>query len=263
MLFTIEGHQAYAYTGGRRIDPARRSVAFIHGAANDHSVWAWQTRWFAAHDFNAIAFDLPGHGRSAGTAPASVTALAGWIDVALGELGLDSAVLVGHSMGSLAALETAARYSARVERLALLGCAVPMGVSDTLLDAARDDPASAIRMITQWSHAPSTLLGASPIPGIWLPAANGALMARAAPGVLHRDLLNCREYVDGLAAAAAVQCPTLIVAGRNDLMTPAKAAEQLRTALPQAQLTCIDGAGHAMMSERADAVLAALRTFAL
>jgi len=261
MEIEINGQRSYAYTGGRALDPSLPSVVFIHGAAHDHSVWALQSRYFAWHGMNAVAFDLPGHGRSADPPLASVAALADWVSAGLDALGIGRASLVGHSMGSLVALACAAGRPERIERLALLGCTVPMNVADVLLDAARDDPPAAIAMITQWSHAPTTLLGSSPLPGLWLPAMNRALMARARPGVLHRDLRNCRDYADGLDAAGKVRCPTLILAASRDLMTPPKSIEPLCAALRQVSVVGIDGAGHAMMTERADAVLDTLRSF--
>jgi pimeloyl-ACP methyl ester carboxylesterase len=261
MQFETLGATAYAYTAGKPLDPAKPTVVFIHGAANDHSVWALQSRWFAHHGWNALAVDLPGHGRSAGEAPASVEALATWLAGALDAIGIESAALVGHSMGSLVALEVAGRLPQRATRLALVGCAVPMAVADPLLAAARDDTPRAIDLITGWSHAPATLRAGGPIPGLWLPGVNRALMRRAAPGLLHRDLLNCRDYAGGLAAAAKVTCPTLLVTGERDLMTPKKAAQALKAALPDVREAMVAGAGHAMMSERADVLLDALREF--
>jgi pimeloyl-ACP methyl ester carboxylesterase len=263
MDFSIGGRRAYAYTGNRALRPEQPTLAFIHGAANDHSVWSLQSRWFAHHGCNVLAFDLPGHGRTPGPALASVGAIADWVLAALDTLGIDRARLVGHSMGSLVALEAAARAPQRIDRLALVGCAVPMAVADPLLAAAKDDTALAIDLITGWSHTPSGLLSGGAVPGLWLPGVNRALMARAAPGVLHRDLLNCREYINGLAAAQAVACPTLLVIGERDLMTPRKSVLALQAELADVRETLIAGAGHAMMSERADAVLDALRGFLL
>jgi pimeloyl-ACP methyl ester carboxylesterase len=164
-------------------------------------------------------------------------------------------------MGSLVALELASRLGENATALALIGSGVPMGVSDGLLNAARDDTPAAIRMITQWSHAPASLLGGNRTPGLWLPGINSALMRRAKPGVLHRDLLNCREYLRGLDAAAAVTCPALLVCGERDLMTPAKATQGLRESLRGLKVVSIAGAGHALMGEQPDAVLDALRSF--
>ena len=67
MLLQVDRKSAYAYTGTKPIVPGQRAVMFIHGAANDHSVWALQSRYFAYHGFNVLAVDLDrpkrGHGR--------------------------------------------------------------------------------------------------------------------------------------------------------------------------------------------------------
>jgi pimeloyl-ACP methyl ester carboxylesterase len=261
MKLSVNGSNAYVYTGSKPLDSAHKTVVFIHGAANDHSVWALQSRWFAHHGYNALAVDLPGHGRSDGAALASVEALSEWLLNLLDAAEIEQAILAGHSMGSLVALETAGRAPQRILKLALLGCAVPMAVSDQLLEAAAYTPEKAMRMIVQWSHAPANLLGGGAIPGFWLGGMNLALMRRAAPGILHCDLLNCREYTHGVEAAKAVGCPTLLLAAERDLMTPAKAAQSLRESLADWRVAPIAGAGHAMMSERADAVLKALAAF--
>ena len=66
MRLTVNGREAYAYTGGKPFDPALPCIVFIHGALNDHSVWTLLARWFAHHGFGVLAVDLPGHMRSAG-----------------------------------------------------------------------------------------------------------------------------------------------------------------------------------------------------
>lgn len=261
MLIELDETPIFIYTGGKPLRPELPGVLFLHGAANDHSVWALQSRWFAHHGYNALAVDLPGHGRSGGTAPASIEQLAEWTGRLIDAIGLDTVHLVGHSMGSLVALETAARGARQLGKLALLGCAVPMSVSDALLEAARSDEPRAIALITGWSHAPATLLWGGPIPGMWLPGVGRALMGRAERGLLHRDLANCRQYDGGLAAARKVRGPTLLLAGERDVMTPRKASLDLEAKLPDVRERRIAGAGHAMMSEQPDAVLDALRDF--
>jgi pimeloyl-ACP methyl ester carboxylesterase len=91
----------YAYTGARAFDRALPAIMFVHGAANDHSVWALQSRYFAHHGNNVLAVDLPGHGRSDGAPLPSVEAIADWIVSLLDALAVDKAALVGHSLGSL------------------------------------------------------------------------------------------------------------------------------------------------------------------
>jgi len=62
----VAGHSVYAYTGTRPFDASQSTVMFVHGAANDHGVFALQSRYFAWHGRNVLAVDLPGHGRSRG-----------------------------------------------------------------------------------------------------------------------------------------------------------------------------------------------------
>lgn len=267
MELELNGQQAYAYTGGKPFDAALPCVVFIHGAQNDHSVWGLQSRWFAHHGFAVLAVDLPGHGRSAGAPLPSIEALADWIELLLEKVGAgDTATpgkvtLVGHSMGSLTALECAARHPARIARIALIGTAVPMPVSDALLGAARDNESKAISMINAWSHSPRGTVGGNTVPGMWLLGAARRLAERQPPGVLHNDLAACNAYTHGMEAAAALACPALIVSGSRDMMTHPKAAAKLAAAIRQSTSVSLDGAGHDLMAEQPDAVLDALRGF--
>ncbi|MGC1819055.1 MAG: alpha/beta fold hydrolase, partial [Casimicrobiaceae bacterium] len=79
MRLAVAGRGVYAYTGTRAPDPALPTMLFVHGAANDHGVFALQSRYFAWHGWNVLAVDLPGHGRSEGPALADVAAIADWI----------------------------------------------------------------------------------------------------------------------------------------------------------------------------------------
>lgn len=261
MYFTVDGHETYAYTGARALVPAQPTVVFVHGAAHDHSVWALQSRYFAHHGFNVLAVDLPGHGKSAGTPLASIESIAGWLIHALDAAQIAHAALVGHSMGALACLETAARHAHHVRKLALLGPSVPMPVSEVLLEAARADDHVAFELINGWSHSTPRQLGGNQVPGMWMTGAAMRLMERSAPGVLHVDLTACNAYAGGLDAARAVRCPALVLMGERDLMAPARNADALLDALPDVRKVVLRGAGHALMAEQPDAVLDALRGF--
>ena len=256
-----DGASVYIYSGGKPIQPELPGILFLHGAANDHSVWSWQSRWFAYHGFNSLAVDLPGHGRSKGAPLSSIEQLADWTLRLIDSLALSTVHLTGHSMGSLIALETASRAPRSLGKLALIGCAVPMNVSDTLLRTAQDQEAEAISLITGWSHGPNTLLTGGPLPGMWLPGMNRALMWRSTDGVLHRDLLNCQQYSSGLTAARKITCPTLLLVGDRDLMTPRKTSHELRQTLLKTREIVLSNAGHAMMNEQPDVVLDHLRDF--
>ncbi|MCE2879742.1 MAG: alpha/beta hydrolase, partial [Comamonadaceae bacterium] len=136
MQLEVLGARTYLYTGGKPFNPAQPTVVFIHGVLNDHSVWILQSRYLAHHGFNVLAVDLPGHGRSEGEAPASVEQAADFVQAMLDAAGVQRAALVGHSWGSLIALEAAARLKERISHAALVGTAFPMRVSAALLEAA-------------------------------------------------------------------------------------------------------------------------------
>lgn len=261
MFVNVRGCDVYAYTGSRAFDPALPTMVFVHGAASDHSVWALQSRYFAHHGCNVLAVDLPGHGRSKGEPLPSVVAIADWLVAALDVMHLERAILVGHSMGALAALDMAGRHPGRVAKLALLGAAVPMPVSDILLDAAKQDDHVAFELINGWSFSPADQLGGNRLPGVWMTGNAMRLMERSRPGVLHTDLLACNLYADGLTAAAAIRCPALLIAGQRDQMAPAKSTAALIAALKDKHVFTIPDCGHSLMTEAPDVVLDALREF--
>lgn len=262
MRIDAASRAVYAYTGTREIDPALPTVVFVHGAANDHGVFALQSRYFAWHGWNALALDLPGHGRSDGPALASVAAIADWIVAVLDAARIERPVVVGHSLGSLAALECAARHPARVAKLALLGPAAPMTVADDLLAAAERDDHLAFELINGWSFGPAAQLGGNRVPGMWMLGNTMRLMERSRPGVLSVDLLACHRYDGGLAAAAAVRCDSLVVMGARDVMAPPRNARALVEALRRPETLTLEATGHALMTEQPDRVLDALVAFA-
>jgi pimeloyl-ACP methyl ester carboxylesterase len=265
MLYDVHGAPAYAYTGGKPFVPEQPTIVFLHGAQNDHSVWALQSRWFAHHGYNVLAVDLPGHGRSGGAALATVEAMADWVLALLDAAGAGQALLAGHSMGSLIALEAAHRAPDRIGGLALLGTTFPMKVSDSLLAASKDALDSAIDMVNIWSHSGPLPRPSCPAPGFSVTGMARRLMQRLArqnPAQLfHTDFSACNAYANGAAAAAGVRCPVLFILGTRDLMTPPRSAQALTAALKHGRIVTVD-AGHAMMAEQPDAVLDALAAFA-
>jgi pimeloyl-ACP methyl ester carboxylesterase len=267
MELTVSGHPAYAYTGGKPFDPALPCAVFVHGAQNDHSVWGLQTRWFASHGFGVLAVDLPGHNRSQGAPLTRVEDMADWVMALVAAAGVKAPALVfGHSMGSLIALECAARHPEAVRAIGLLATAYPMKVSDALLDAALHREDEAIAMVNQWSISSLASKPSSPGPGAWMHGGSQRLMERVAarnPGahVFHTDFSACNGYAHGEEAAAAVTCPAVFVMGSKDMMTSPKAAQALAGRMPSATVVTVPSS-HAMMGEKPDEVLDTLAAFA-
>jgi pimeloyl-ACP methyl ester carboxylesterase len=274
MYLTVLGNPTYCYTGGKAFDAAKPTVVFIHGVLNDHSVWILQTRYLANHGFNILAVDLPGHGKSAGVnrdiAPClSVEAAAKFVIALLDAAGIKTAALVGHSFGSLIALESAAKVPDRVTHLAMVGTAFPMPVSPALLETSLNQPLKAIDMVNTFSHSmlapPPSALG----PGTWLYGSSKALMRRVqasnkAFNLFFTGFTACNDYKSGLSSVCTASAAMLFLVGKSDQMTPPKAVQGFINAAKasgkQVSVVTLD-AGHSLMTEAPDGVLMALKAF--
>jgi pimeloyl-ACP methyl ester carboxylesterase len=269
MKLSVLGAPTYCYTGGKAFDAAKPTAVFIHGVLNDHSVWILQSRFMAHHGWNVLAVDLPGHCRSGGQAPASVEAAADFIAALLDAAGVARAALIGHSWGSLIALEAAARLGERISHLVMVGTAYPMKVSAALLDASLKEPLKALKMINVFSRStlapPPSVLG----PGTWVYGSSLALGRRVlasnpAVNVFHRGFVACDSYANGEEAMAAVSCPVLMLLGAQDQMTHPKAAQTLIASANASGKACKVIAlpvGHHPMSEAPEPTLQAIRDF--
>jgi pimeloyl-ACP methyl ester carboxylesterase len=259
MQLFVNGIDTFVATGGREFDPSQPTIVPLHGAGFDHTIWALHSRWFAHHGFSVLAPDLPGHGRSSGAPLRTIADMADWTAALLDAAGAPTAKLVGHSMGSLIALETAARHPAKVSALSLIGTAATMTVGPDLLKAAEANDHSAIDMVSIWGLGFQAELGGSLAPGLWMHTSAQRVLEKCRPGVLFNDLSACNAYQGALAAAAQITVPATFILGERDMMTPAKAGRALAAALPKSRTVVLPGAGHMMMVERPDELLAALQ----
>ena len=261
MELTVRGARVLATTGGRDLDPSLPLLIFVHGAAADRTVWQLQTRYFAHHGYSVLAVDLPRHGGSNGELIETIEAYADWLVAAIIEAGYDSAHLVGHSMGSLISLESASRHPERVKSLVLAAAASAVEVHPALMAAAENDEHLAFELLTSWSHGRWGHLGGHRTPGLWMLGSTMRLWERARAGVLVNDLRACDNYANGALASTAVRCPTLMVNGQLDTMTPSDNAQPLRDNIAGIEEIVIEGAGHAMIIESPDPVIDAIAEF--
>lgn len=262
MNILVQNNQVYCCTADKQFQAELPTIVLIHGAQNDHSVWNLQSHYFARQGYNVLAVDLPGHGQSAGSALTTIEAMAQWLLALFDAAGINKVNLIGHSMGSLIALETARIAPGRITRLVLLGNAFPMKVADALLNAAHENEPAAIDMVTGWSHYKTADTE------INLQENTRRLMQRMSAinpdHLLYTDLSACNNYAQGEQAATIInqyRCPTLFVMAQQDRMTPSKASAKLRTSIPDASVIEIAECGHALMAEQPDAVITALVDF--
>lgn len=258
MDFVVDTKRVFAYAAAHSFDARKPTMVFVHGAGLDHSWFGLQSRYFGYHGYNVLAVDLPGHGRSEGPPLPTIGGMAQWIFTVLDFFGIQKSRLVGHSMGSLIALECVNRQPSRVERIALIGIAYPMKVSEAFLEAAHRNDQTAFDMETIWGHAAQVPLGGNPNPGMWMYGDTLARLRRLAPGVLYSDLKACNDYASDFAN---VKCPVLLILGKRDVMTPPRSAKGLQEKLPHCETALIDPSGHSLMAEAPDATLDALIAF--
>ncbi|MFO1159613.1 MAG: alpha/beta hydrolase [Reyranellaceae bacterium] len=259
MKLTVNGETVFATSGGVAFDTTKPAVIFLHGAGFDRTVWRLQTRWFAHHGRSVLAVDFPAHGWSAGSPLSSIAAMADWTAALIEAAGLKQAALVGHSMGALVAVETAARFPDKVRALGLCGVAAEMPVHPEMLASAKADTLKVQELMTFWGIGNALHKGGMVSPGLWLRRESLAVLSRNRPGVIHADLAACNAYKDAVVQAGAVKCPAVLVLGDGDLMTPAAKAKPLSSAIAGARSTTIANSGHFMLVERPDETLEALK----
>lgn len=260
MNVDVGGNSVFYTTGSGTPAADARTLIFLHGAGMDHSVWVMPARYFARHGFRVVVPDLPGHGRSAGPALTSINAMCNWVVALQTALGQSSSMLVGHSMGSLISFATAARFPERVDKVALLGTANPMPVSDGLLGAAGDNHHAAFDMANTWSHSATGKLGSSGHPGSSNLNAGMRLLERVADGVYHTDLAACNDFT-ATDFGQITETPALVIAGTKDQMTPLRSGLKVAAGIADCTKVVLDGCGHSMLAEQPNAVLDALAAF--
>lgn len=229
-------------------------IIFVHGAGLDGSCWQFQTEFFA----ESLAIDLPGHGTSREEAVDTVASYADWLARRSRTLDSGPVTLVGHSMGSLVALEMAARNPDFVDRLVLIATSATMPVHRGLLAAARDNDPEAAAMVMKWSVADNPDFGRHKA---WVNDLSDQFVAAATTGVLAKDFTACDTYTEAVAMAERVHCPTLLLLGERDLMTKPTAAQPLAAALSDARIVVIEGAGHMLPLENPAEVNDAITLF--
>jgi pimeloyl-ACP methyl ester carboxylesterase len=179
----------------------------------------------------------------------------------------EPAALPGREQLSLAALEAAARAPERVSHLVLIGTAYPMKVSPSLLAASLEQTQEAIDRVARYSHSREAVQAAqqarpqapSPV-DLTRTLMQQVQASNPQTPLMHIGFQACNQYLGGEVAMEKVLCPTLFLLGRQDVMTPPEAVATLQTRAGRGQTALIDS-GHALMSDKPDGMMAALRDF--
>lgn len=250
-LQDIEGRRIACWVNSGGFLPDRKTLVFIHGSGGDHTNWMRQYLPLQ-QEFNIVALDLPGHGRSEGPGEREVAAYGEWVKKTLAGLGVRQPVLVGHSLGAAICLNLAIRYADAAAAVVPVGGGLKMPVNPLILEGLKQDPAAVIALAAKFSIAKqnretfSALLTES--------------LSRVDPDILHGDFSACNA-LDITAAVEKIRIPALVICGSEDKMTPPALSQAIHDRIPGAKLTLIDRAGHFVMLENPEAFNSALRDF--
>jgi pimeloyl-ACP methyl ester carboxylesterase len=235
------------YAHRQPVSADRPTVVFVHGAGGTHQHWLYQVRDIG---FSATyAVDLPGHGRSEGQGRDRIPAYTDWLAAFLDEAGLDRVILVGHSMGGGIALDTALRYPDRVAGLGLVATGARLRVAPAILEAIRQAPEAASRLICDWTFGPE-----APPEMVRL---GRRQMGQTPADVLLGDFTACDTF-DMMDRLGEVASPAFVLCGTQDQLTPPKYATYLQNHMPNARLHLVEGAGHMVMIEQPQSIVKAL-----
>jgi pimeloyl-ACP methyl ester carboxylesterase len=226
-------------------------LVFIHGAGDSHLVWNGQVA-ACADIAQAMALDLPGHGRSTGAPRPTVAEYARVIRDFLDARGIAQATIVGTSMGGAIAQMVALDYPERVAGLGLVATGAKLRVAPAFLSGFDENFEKTAQLLVENYYAdfpPDDLVAKS----------LGQLMTSGA-AVTRNDYAAC-DVFDVRERLGEIRAPTLVLCGRADRMTPVKYSEYLAAHILHAELSIIEHAGHMVMLEQPAQINDALRTW--
>lgn len=235
----------YYFASQQNGEKERPAVVLIHGAGGTHLHWPYNLRRLNNH--RVFAPDLPGHGKSSGLGKQSVEKYAETIAEWMDAVGIERALIVGHSMGGAIAQTLCIKFPQKVTGLILIGTGARLAVNQDLLEklSIPSSTPAAIDLVTRWS---------------WNPETNEKLLTKVREqmmsirsAVIYGDFLACNNF-DLTRQINRIQVPTLIIVGENDKMTPLDLNKQLERKIPTAKMCVISGCGHMVMLENPEAV---------
>jgi len=224
------------------------TVVFVHGAGGTSGNWVCQLA--GIEGYNLIAPDLPGHGRSEGSAIESITGYREFVWGFAQALELRMFYIVGHSMGGVIALDLGLEHSEALKGLIIIGSGARLPVSSSFLDllSMGKHPLQIVKYSYSSNISPDILEKAT------------QEMKSVPIEVYQADLQACNEF-NIMDRVQDINNPTLVICGQDDQMTPPKYSKYLCKELPHSNITLITEAGHMAMLEQPDQVNKAIINF--
>jgi 3-oxoadipate enol-lactonase len=236
------------------------AIVLVHGFPLDGAMWSGVARALSPR-FHVFKPDLPGRGNSDAPAPDSVEAHADFLETVLDQL--EGPVgLAGFSFGGYIALALMKRRPEKVRALALVDTRA--SADDDAGKAKRDETIATVKAtgVTPLVESmPAKLLSPESLGRADLLERVRRIISRQRPETIEADLTAMRDRPDSNAFLPEIAVPTLVVVGERDVLTPPADSEAMVSAIPDARLVAIPGAGHLTPMERPKAVAEALGEF--
>ena len=226
------------------------ALVLVHGAGGTRLHWPAELRRLSGA--TVYTLDLPGHGRSGGRGCDTIEGYAEAVASFLHAVGIEQAVVTGHSMGSAIAITLALDFADCVAGLALVAAGARLRVAPAILEGIRNNFEGSVELITRFAWAPE----ASPA----LTELGRHALLETGPDVLLGDFTAC-DHFDVMGRLGEIGVPTLVVAGSADQLTPIKYARFLVEHISGARLVIIESAGHMVMLEQPAEAAKAVREF--
>lgn len=236
-------------------NPDGEPVLMIQGLGADSRGWLRQRRAFSA-DHRVILFDNRGVGRSdKPTGTYDLEVMARDAIAVLDEVGVESAHVMGASMGGVLTQIIGVRHPERTRSLVLActACRHHRWRRELLEEwadvAGRDGMGAFSSYAVRWLIGPRSLRRFWPLVG-----GVGSLAMQLPPESFVAQVEAILSMTDELRAELAhIAVPTLVIVGTQDILTPLGDSEELAELIPGAELAVIGGGAHGFMFEHAPA----------
>ncbi len=219
-------------------------IVFIAGAGCDHTLWAYQNRYYQNRGYSTYAINLPGHGNNIDKPISTIEKMALYILSNLKKLKKKEYILISHSMGTLISIYLVANNLLKVKKMILIGASLPMKVSGFLLNLAKKDQNLAINHMINWSLGTYSLLSGGQLIGTSLQNYLFSVMKNSQKGSLFKDLNACNNFKIKEELFKEIQTPTCFISGNKDIMTPASESKKLSDKFSNTEFNTINNCGH-------------------
>ncbi len=233
------------------LDREKPTILFIHGAGESSRLWHAQVDGLKERA-NTVAVDLPGHGRSRGSARQRVEDYAADLVDFIRAIAAPNPIPCGLSMGGAIVQQLLLDHADGFRAGIIVSSGARLRVLPSLFDMIAQDFPAYVETVDRLGFSEKTAAA------VKQPFLEEHL--KAAPEVAYGDFKACDRF-DVIVRLAAIRVPVLILSAADDKLTPPKYAQFLAQHIPGSRRVHIPDAGHFVPIEKPQAVNAAIAAF--